>query len=190
MTGEDRGRRVRLSVPGDRGQLVLLAAAIVALALVPILMAYVQLGYHADVRATDGYTAPVEDAERTLERAVYDASNSVDGEYHWREREYAAGVTRRVLQPQLENLEESRIERGTVYRIEYNDSAAREYAFRECPGGDGQWFGSCQSDNGIVVQQRAQEAHLVAVAFDLTVTTERGETEVTVVVEVVGGVAR
>ena len=190
MRGEDRRRRVRLSAPGDRGQLVLLAAAIVALALVPILAAYVQLGYHADVRATDGYTAPVEDAERTLERAVYDASGTIDGEYHWREREHAAGVTRRVLYSWLENLEESRVERGTVYGIEYNDSAAREHAFRECPRGEGQRFGSCQADDGVVVQQRGQELHLVAVAFDLTVTTEEGETEVTVVVDVVRGVAR
>ena len=136
MRGDGEGRRVCLPAPGDRAQLVLLAAAIIALALVPILVAYVQLGYHADVRATDGYTAPVEDAERTLERAVYGASGSVDGEYHWGERRDAAETTREELAPRLENLEESRIERGTVYRVAYNDSAAGEYEDSECPGGE------------------------------------------------------
>ena len=177
-------------VPGDRAQLVLLAAAIIALALVPILMAYVQLGYHADVRATDGYTVPVEDAERTLERAVYGASGSVDGEYRWGERGDAAETTREELAPRLENLEESRIEQGTVYRVAYNESAADAYEDSGCSDGEGQRFGPCQSDDGVVLEQRAQEMHLVAVAFDLTVTTERGETEVTVVVETVGGVTR
>lgn len=167
-----------------RAQVVLVAAAVVALALVPVLLAYLQLGYHDDVRASGDYTAPTRDAQRALERAVHDASEAVDGEYGWgrEQRRRATADVRERLGPRLEALRKSRVERGTVYEVSYNDTASGAYASEQCPRGEGRRFGACQADGGVVLQRRAGETHLLAVAFDLAVTTERGRTEVTLVV--------
>lgn len=181
MSVDGRGRR--------RAQVVLVAAAAVALALVPVLLAYLQLGYHDDVGASADYTAPTHDAQRALERAVHDAGETVDGEYGWgrQQRQQAAADVRERLGPRLAALRESRVERGTVYEVSYNETAAETHAREQCPRGEGRRFGPCQADGGVVVQRRAGETHLLAVAFDLAVTTERGRTEVTLVVPAVSG---
>ncbi|MFB9804751.1 hypothetical protein ACFFQF_04570 [Haladaptatus pallidirubidus] len=54
----------------DRAQLVLAAAAIVAVALAPVVFAYLQLGYSDDVTASNDYDAPVENAEGVLSRGA------------------------------------------------------------------------------------------------------------------------
>lgn len=174
----------------SRAQVVLLAAAVVALALVPILMAYVQLGYRADATASEGYTDPTRDAERALERAVADAARDVPLRYGWDERRDAVRTVRERLAPRLETIRESRVQRGTVYRVSYNETVARTVASERCPGGPGRQFGPCRARDGIVIQERAGDAHVLAAVFDLTVTTERGRIHETVVVRTVGGVAR
>lgn len=40
----------------------------------------------------------------------------------------------------------------------------------------------CENRGGLVLQERAGETHLLAVAFDVTVVSERGEAELTVVI--------
>jgi len=177
------GRSVR------RGQLVLVAAGVIALALLAMLLAYLQLGYAADVRAADDYDAPARNAERVLERAVHGAS--VDpGNYSWGQRDDAADEVRSRLEPRLETLRASRVEEGVVYRVRYNRSAASAHASEACPSGPDRRFGPCEADGGVVLQRRAGETHLLAVAFDLTVTTPDGEISETVVVQAVGGIER
>jgi hypothetical protein len=173
-----------------RGQVVLVAAVVVALAFVPVLMAYLQLGYHADVTASEGYTHPTRSGERVLERAVVNASDGVPDDYRWGQRRAAVATVHDRLSPRLEDLKASRVERGTVYRVSYNRSAAAAYAARHCPGGPDRQFGACRAHRGVVVQQRAGETHVLAVAFDLSVTGERRSVAETVVVRVVGGVVR
>jgi len=173
-----------------RGQVVLVAAAVLALALVPILLSYLQLGYHADVSASERYTHPTRNAERVIERGVHDAAAGVPANYTWGQRRPAVTAVRDRLAPRLENLGEARVEQGTVYAVRYNGSAATAYADRHCPGGPDRQFGDCRVDRGVVVQERAGETHVLAVAFDLTVTTERREVSETIVVRVVGGVVR
>ena len=54
----------------DRAQLVLAVAAVIAAALAPALLAYLQLGYHADVDATGDFEDPAANARTVLDRAT------------------------------------------------------------------------------------------------------------------------
>lgn len=166
-----------------RGQLVLLTAAIVAAALAPALLAYLQLGYHADTDAAADFEDPATNAVRVLERTTFEASAAVAGEYTWSNRTRAAERVREVVRPRIDRLAGSRVTDGTATLVTYNASAALTWAGESCPGGEGRAFGPCRTDDGVVVQERAGETVLVAVAFDVRVVRERGETSLTVVTE-------
>lgn len=168
----------------DRAQLVLAAAAVVAVALAPVVLAYLQLGAHPDVRPAQA--DPAADAERFLERATHEAGTAATGG-DWAEREAAAGAVREALGPRLETFSTSRVERGTAYTVGYAPETASEWAANDCPGGAGRQFGPCRADGGVVVQERASEVTVLAVAYDVRVTTDRGERSLTLVVPVVGG---
>lgn len=172
----------------DRGQLVLAAAAVLAIALAPVVFAYLQLGYAGDVRATGGYADPAGNAERVLSRAVHGASAGVPRSDAWAEREEAADEVRTDLGPRIATLETARVERGTVYTIGYNGTAARDWlAAGNCPGGPDRQFGACERDGGLIVQNRSGRTHVVAVAFDVRVTTPDGEMRTTSVFGAVDG---
>lgn len=169
----------------NRGQLVLVAAALVAVALAPVVFAYLQLGYHGDVTASEGYTSPGRNAERVLERAVHEASVEVRGEYAWDERSLAVSVVRSELEPRVDSLRSSRVESGTAYRVSYNQSAAESWRGANCPSGPNRDFGPCEAQRGVVVQERAGETHVLAVAFDVRVTTKQTETRLVLVLKAV-----
>lgn len=176
--------------PGrNRGQLVLLAAAVIAVALTPVVLAVLQLGYHPDVDASRGYDDPGRSAERALSRAVTDAAAGVPADYPWSDRRDAVTAVRRRLRPRLRSLATGRVESGTVVDADYNASAAAAWAAGGCPGGPDRRFGPCAVDRGVVVQERDGRTHVLAVAFDVAVTEPRVRTRFTVVVRVVGGVA-
>lgn len=172
----------------ERGQLVLVAAAVIAVALVPMLVAYFQLGYAGDVAASEEYTGPTRNGERVIERAVDNASQGVPGEYGWGERRAAVDAVRARLAPALDSLRTARLRRGTVYSVAYNDSLARRWARERCPGGPNRQFGPCSARDGVVVQRRAGRVHVVAVALDLTVTTEDRRVEKVLVVRPLRGI--
>lgn len=169
---------------GDRAQLVLVAAAVIAIALAPVVFAYLQLGYHPDVRASAEYEEPLADAERFLGRAVHEAGTGLDRD--WGARSMAVTTVRDRLRPRLRTLERSRVEEGIAYEVSYAEGAARDWAAANCPGGPGKRFGSCEAERGVVVQERAGETTVLAVALEVRATTERGRHEMTVVVPVVG----
>ena len=165
----------------DRAQLVLVAAAVVAVALAPVVVAYVQLGYHADVTASEEFDAPAENADRLLTRAVHDAASGVPASFAWDEREQAVEAVRTGLKPRLDALRSSRVESGTVYQVGYNQSAAEMWRWGNCPDGPNRQFGPCEARRGVVVQDRMGETHVLAVAFDVQVTTEESKMELTIV---------
>ena len=171
----------------DRGQLVLAAAAVIAIALAPVVFAYLQLGYAGDVEATRGYADPAGNAERVLSQAVHEASAGVPEHHPWRERADAVDEVRAALEPRIATLEAARVERGTAVQVAYNDTAARAWLRSgRCPGGPNRRFGDCSADRGVVVQDRAGRTHVVAVAVDVRVTTRDGRTRATFVLPVVG----
>ena len=168
-----------------RGQLVLVAAAVVAIALVPVLFAYLQLGYHPDVGGAEPDVTG-EEAVAYLDRSVHDAAAATAGEHAWPDRERMAAAIREGVDGDVETLETSRLEAGVAYDVEYNDTRAAEVAAGDCPGGPGRRFGDCTALEGVVLQERAGEAVLLAVAFDVRVVGPDGEADLTVVVEVGG----
>ncbi|PSP82317.1 hypothetical protein BRC83_09855 [Halobacteriales archaeon QS_1_68_17] len=169
-----------------RGQVVLAAAAAIAVALSPLVLAYLQLGYHDDIDAAGEFDAPAANAERFLSRAVHAAATDVPETHTWRNRSDAVAAVRSRLAPRLDTLAAARVEAGIAYNITYNRTAATRRAAEQCPRGPARQFGRCEAARGVVVQNRANRTHVLAVALDVTVTTERGRTGMTVVVEPTG----
>jgi len=134
------------------------------------------------VAASGDYDDPIANADGYLGRAVHEAAAGVQSEYDWRARADAVETVRNRLDPNRTRLAEARIAAGTAYRSRYNDSAARVWANANCPDGADRQFGPCEARRGVVVQERAGETHVLAVALDVTVTTGRGTTEMTLVV--------
>jgi hypothetical protein len=170
----------------NRGQLVVLAAAALAIALVPMALAYLQLGYHEDVR-----TSPEEETltaiDRTLSRALVTASDDVPATYDWDERSAAVTSVRDALAPSLSTLRRSGLDSGTAVRITYNDSRAQAWERTNCPGGPARDFGPCRADRGVVVQERAGQTHVLAVAVDVSVTQPDATRNATLVVRTTAG---
>lgn len=160
MTGRKAGR----------GQLVLVAAVVAALALVPVVAAYLQFGYAPAVADVDDRHD--ERVARTLERITDDAAEVATGTT-WSDREEAVGDLQRVLAPQLDTLETARLRDGVVVNVTYDEALA---ARADCPSGDGRAFGDCERIDGVVVQERDGETVVVAVAFRVRVTTPDGST--------------
>lgn len=165
----------------DRGQLVLLAAVAIALALVPMLFAYLQLGYHPDV--ADAHADHASDVERTLERALVEAADGIPANHTWSDRDGAVTTVRDRLAPTLSSLNRSALARGTAIQVSLNESRAATRANETCPGGAGRQFGDCAADRGIVVQDRTGETHVLAAAFDVHVTGRDSDVVVYTVVE-------
>ena len=105
-----------------RGQLVLVAAVALAVALVPLVLAYLQLGYHDDIRAGSG-TAPAGQTETALDRALHDAATDVPSEHSWQERSAAVDAADRSCQLCSE---------GTSVAASWS---ARSSAVSVCPAG-------------------------------------------------------
>jgi hypothetical protein len=161
--------------------MVLVAAAVLALAILPLGFAYLQLGSHADVRAQTASDAPGQETVRLLERAVHAASGDAAGQ-PWAARSGAAAQANRSLDSDIDDIESAQVDRGIAADIRQNASAAAAWSAENCPSGGGREFGACETSGGLVLQERASETHLLAVAFDLTVVSERGEIELVVVV--------
>jgi hypothetical protein len=179
-------RRILDGADGRRAQLVLVTAAVIALALVPMAVAYLQLGYHADVQASSEPSTAGDEAVRVLERAVTNASATVAAERYdatGRDRRRARSHARRLLDADTRTLEASRVTEGVAYDVRENATAASRWAAASDTTGPARQFGPFRTDGGLVFQPRAGQTHLVAAAFDLHVTTDRGTTRLTVVVE-------
>lgn len=164
----------------DRGQMVLLAAVAIGVALVPMLLAYLQLGYHPDV--AEPRPDHARDVERTLERELVGATADVPASYDWGDRAAAATVVRSRLASTLRSLNRSALARSTVVQVAYNRSLAADRAAANCPGGPDRQFGACEAIDGVVVQQRAGETHVLAAAFDVRVAGQRTEIRQRIVV--------
>lgn len=166
---------------GDRGQLVLVAALALALALVALGVAYLQLGYHDDVAGPE--PDPSQDLEAALDRALHDATADVPETYHWDDRESAAQAVRTDVQTTTDRLETNRLQDGHAYHVQVNETATAQWLAANCPSGPDRQFGDCEVVDGIAVQERNDRTHVLAVSFDITATTPEGETSVTVALE-------
>ncbi|MFC6787267.1 hypothetical protein ACFQFH_15765 [Halobaculum halobium] len=167
----------------NRAQLVLLAAAVAAAALVPMALAYLTLGAHPDVAATADRDTPGEDALRALDRAVTSASTAVSG-YQWSERERAVAAFDGALAADVRGIETARLSETVAVDVTRNGTAATAWATANCPRGPNRAFGACEAVDGVVVQERAGETTLLAVGFDVRVTEPEGSASMTAVLAV------
>ena len=169
----------------ERGQLVILAAVALALALVPIATAYLQLGYHDDREVLTTPT-PAADAERLLDRGLHDATSATAGTYAWDDRTTAVATVHELLGPTVAAVERGGLSDGTARTVAFNDSRASAWAAQNCPGGPDRQFGPCEAIDGVVVQDRAGQTHVLAVAVDVQVTTPSGSLQTRAVLELDG----
>ncbi len=170
-----------------RAQVVLVAAGVIAVALVPMALAYLQLGYHADVHASGAHAGPGVDARRVLDHAVHNASTGVDGEYSWHRRSAAISDVNETLWRYRGQITMAHVDRGTVYELSRNETAAANWADARCPRGPTRQFGRCEAANGMVVQNRTDETTVLVVAYDVRISDDRGAANLTFVIHAIGG---
>jgi len=163
----------------ERGQFVVLAAAVVAVALAAVLLTYVHLGAHPDVRTAPSPADRLADGERVLSVAVHDAADGVPRHYGWSNRSGAVTVVRERINVTRDRLVDAHVDAGVVYRTRYNHTAATAFADTLCPDGPDRQFGPCRADRGVVVQRRAGRTHVLAVAVDISVHAEQATANVT-----------
>lgn len=169
-----------------RGQLVLVAAVLVAVAIVPLVLAYMQLGYHADIRASGPHDDPSSGARSVLVQSVHGASADVPATFRWPRRDAAVGTVQSRLDPRVSTVETARVDEGIYRNVSYNETLADQWANANCPSGPNRQFGSCEAIDGVVVQNRDGWTHVLAVAFDIETTTERERTALSTVVRAMG----
>ncbi|WP_157744224.1 DUF7261 family protein [Halopenitus persicus] len=175
----------------DRGQLVLLAAVTLALALVPLALAYLQLGYAGDVAREPAVetagpagfpggadAAVLEAVDRTATIRIGD----VAGAYGWSDRRAAVSAYHDGLEGDLDAVEGATIRDGTVIAVTAAPSVAAARSAASCPAGPNRVFGGCEADRGVVVQDRAGTTTVVAVALKVDIRRASGTTTATVVV--------
>jgi len=155
-----------------RSQLVLVAAGVIAMGLLPIVLAYTQLGYAGMATTEPSATTATEDARRAIERAAFDASEPYQGLRPWSQRRVVADRAAGRFDARVASIETAGIERGLHHAIERNASAATAWANSNCPGGPNRQFGPCDARGGIVLQERGGDTHLVAIAVDLRTVRE------------------
>lgn len=174
----------------DRGQLVLVAAAVVAVALIPVVLAYAQLGY-AGVATTDpSASTPTSDAVRALDRAAFAASEGRQGRSGWDNRTTVAATVAGDFDDRAARIETRDLAGARVHRVDRNASAATAWAATECPSGADRQFGPCVAIDGVVVQERADDVHVLAIAVDVETVAERATYEGTYVLDAALGDGR
>ncbi|MEF8820100.1 MAG: hypothetical protein V5A31_07550 [Haloferacaceae archaeon] len=166
-----------------RAQAVLAAAVVVAVALVPMLVAYLQLGHPPDAAATavERDDEAVGDARRYLDRATTRAAADARG-VAWANRSTAVRRVNDRLANATARLSARGAARDRTYRVAYNRTVAERLARDACPRGENRAFGGCEAADGLVLQERVGETTVVAAAFDLSVSSPRRSTNATVVV--------
>lgn len=165
-----------------RGQLVLLAAVALAVALLPLVTAVGQLAYHPDGQGRVVDPHPVAASEQVLDRAAADAASGLPREFGWPARERAAAAARQSMAPALAALNRSQTDAGTVLAVTFNETRANAWARANCPGGPARRFGPCSALEGVVLQERSGRTHLVAVAVDLRATGQDAQWRMTAVI--------
>jgi hypothetical protein len=147
----------------DRGQTVLLAAGLVAVALAAMLLAYAPVSDGGD--APDAPSVTASDVRHALDRVAWNASHAVT------ERDDAVAVRERFRATFASDVDALRAEwaaSGVAVGVAPNVTAAATWADEACPRGPNRNFDACVADGGLVTQERATGRFVVAVAVDVS----------------------
>ena len=173
----------------DRGQIVLVAAAVVAIALLSMTLAYAQLGYDADrTGAGTVEVASVSELDRSLTASLRVTAREMrhaDDAPASRDHRAAAERVGASLSATGDRLERVHAGESRSLIIELDDTAATRWARERCPDGRGRHFGPCRAVEGVVVQERADDPAVVAAAFRIRIVSPAESTTVTLVSTVV-----
>ena len=169
---------------GDRGQIVLVAAAVVAVALLSMTLAYAQLGYDADRTGAGAMVASVSELDRSLtgslRTAAREARHRAD-DRSWRGRRSVADGVKESLRADIGRIERAHVAESRSLSIELQETAATQWARSRCPDGRGRDFGPCRAIGGVVVQERAGETTVVAATFRIRIVSPAESTTVLIV---------
>jgi len=177
------GRRLA----GRRSQLVLVAAGVAAVGLLPVIVAYTQLGYGGVATSEPAATTPTDDAVGALERAAFAASVGAQGRSPWSDRQATASAVASNFDQRAASVASGGLGRDRVHAIRRNASAATAWAGVACPGGPNRQFGACDAIDGVVLQERAGDVHVVAIAVDVRTLVDDGEYEGTYLLDAAVG---
>ncbi len=155
-----------------RGQLVLLTAALIAVGLLVITAAYLQTGYTGGQQATVTPATDNQEIQQALELALLEAEPTTGTQRNKLVTEFQAS-----FEKQLREIQQSATERGTVVQLTRNQTAGR-HAVTQLSGSGS----PSESIGGVIVQQRAGEAHVVGVAVDIEHTGPNTRVERTTVI--------
>ncbi|MEZ3116163.1 hypothetical protein RYH80_09575 [Halobaculum sp. MBLA0147] len=164
-----------------RGQLVLVTAALAALALLPVAVAYLQLGAHPDVTARTAPDVGVDGTVRALDRVATDAAWAVSGTRTWANRSAAVAAFGDRFASGADRIATARADETVAVDVTRNTTAARAWATRSCPSGSNRAFGPCRVREGVVVQERVGETAVLAVGVTVRLVAPHGRARVTVV---------
>lgn len=168
----------------DRAQIVLVAAAVVAVAFLSMTLAYAQLGYDADRTAAGAVdVASLAEIDRSLtasfRTAVRDAETDAGRDVSWRDRGSLVERIRTDVGTDIGRLERSHADESRAVTVTFDDAAATRWAAEHCPSGRGRDFGSCRAIDGVVVQERAGETTVVAAAVSVRIVSPAESTTAT-----------
>jgi len=161
---------------------VLIAAVALAAALVPLVLAYLQLGFHDDIGASNGADAPTQ-ADRTLEQGLHNATVDIPNSSAWANRDDAVQRVKQRLESTIEAVNRSRLDAGQLLQVSSNQSRATDWVARNCPSGPDRQFGNCEASRGLIIQDRAGRTHVLAMAVDMQISTPESEMQLTVIIE-------
>lgn len=147
----------------DRGQLVLAAAATIAVALLLVMLALLQFGYAGDIQAESNLESPYTDTLDAIERSAWDVTPRAESG----DVPTVADTFQEEFEAETARIERAHVDDGTLVSIEINDTLATAFAADRC--GD---FGPCRANHGVVVQERDRSYYVAAVALDIEVVTQ------------------
>ena len=152
----------------ERGQAVLIAGAVIALALLVPLSMMVELQTVQTQPAVE--PLDVQALDELLGAAVHTAANETDRSPAAMDQQIRADVA--AIGPQ-------QLTHGRVVRITQADAEAAALALRACP------VGECRSHRGLIVTESAEGERVVGVVFTTSVLgpSERGHLTTTIWVE-------
>lgn len=168
--GDRPGSARRLG--GRRSQLVLVAAGVIAIGLLPVVLAYTQLGYTGMAASEPTATAATDDALRAVERSAFAASEEAQAAAPWSARATVVDDVTARFDPRVRAIETGSVRRAVAHEVERNTSVATAWASTNCSDGPNRDFGPCEAIDGVVVQERQGTTHVLAIVVDLRTVVE------------------
>jgi hypothetical protein len=168
----------------NRGQVVLMAAGVAAVALLAMVVAFAQLGLSATASPPDPVLDldAVSDSLRVTTTAhVFDNA----GQFRWSERSTAVSALQDQLRPDIKRLERTTMANGRGISIKMNATVPQQLHLT-CPEGTDKQFGNCLIVDGVVIQERAGETTVIAVSYDIEVISPVERSYARVVIRIPG----